>query len=92
MIDTGNNLSSTTPSALPDGNGGFTPCPQLLTEDELIRYLRIPEISSSKNYGNVIENLKRMHGLPCIYICRRSLYPLEAINEWIRNRMQKESR
>jgi len=28
-------------SVLPDGNGGFTPCPELLTEDEAIRYLRL---------------------------------------------------
>ena len=26
---------------LPDGNGGFLPCPELLTEDEAIRYLRL---------------------------------------------------
>ena len=30
-----------TPTVLPDGNGGFTPCPELLTEDETIRYLRL---------------------------------------------------
>ncbi len=26
---------------LPDGNGGYAPCPELLTEDEAIRYLRL---------------------------------------------------
>ena len=26
---------------LPNGNGSFTPCPKLLTEDEAIRYLRL---------------------------------------------------
>jgi len=26
---------------LPDGNGGFTSCPELLTEQEAIRYLRL---------------------------------------------------
>lgn len=29
------------PAVLPDGNGGFTPCPELLTEQEAIRYLRL---------------------------------------------------
>ena len=29
-----------TPVVLPDGNGGFTPCPELLTEEEAIRFLR----------------------------------------------------
>lgn len=32
------------PTILPDGNGGFTPCPQLLTEDEAIRFLRLDSI------------------------------------------------
>ena len=72
-------------AVLPDGNGGSTPCPELLTEEEVIRFLRIPEVSKSQDYHNVIENLKRMHDLPRIHICGRVLYPREAINDWIRN-------
>ena len=79
--------SSFNPSAiLPDGNGGFTPCPELLTEDELIIFLRIPEVSKSTDYHNVIENLKRMHDLPRIHMCGKPLYPLEEIREWIRKK------
>lgn len=74
------------PAVLPDGNGGFTPCPDLLTEDELIRYLRISDVSNAKNFHNVIENLKRMHGLPCIHISRQPLYPRDAIRKWIEER------
>ena len=73
-----------TPTALPDGNGGFRPCPELLTEEDLIAYLRIPQVSNSKDYHNVIENLKRAHGLPRIHICGKPLYPVEEIREWIR--------
>ena len=29
------------PTVLPDGNGGYEPCPELLTEAEAIRYLRL---------------------------------------------------
>lgn len=29
------------PAVLPDGNGSYTPCPEVLTEAEAIRYLRI---------------------------------------------------
>lgn len=71
---------------LPDGAGGFLVCPELLTEDELIRFLRIPEISVASDYHNVIENLKRMHHLPRIYMCGKPLYPRTAIMEWIRER------
>jgi hypothetical protein len=70
-------------SVLPDGNGGFTPCPELLTEEKLIRFLRIEEISSSKDYHNVIEHLKRLRSLPRIRICNKTLYPKKAIQKWI---------
>ena len=79
-----------TPVVLPDGNGGFTPCPELLTEEELIVYLRISQISTAKNYHNVIDNLKRMHGLPRIHICGKPLYPIEAIRKWIINKTTTE--
>jgi hypothetical protein len=72
-----------TPVVLPDGNGGFTPCPELLTESEVIRFLRIPEISNSKDYHNVIEHLKKIRGLPRIHICHKVLYPKKAVLEWV---------
>lgn len=61
--------------------------PELLTEAEVIVFLRIPEISNSKNFHNVIEHLKKFRGLPRIHICRRALYPKKAILEW----MEKET-
>ncbi len=75
--------SFVTLAVLSNGNGGFTVCPELLTEDELIVFLRIPEVSKSQDYHNVVENLKRMHDLPRIRICGKPLYPRKAINEWI---------
>ena len=68
---------------MPDDNGGFTPCPDLLTEDELVRFLRIPKVSDAKDYHNVIEHLKRYRGLPRIRICNKVLYPTQAILKWI---------
>ena len=73
-------------TALPHGNGGFTSYPELLTEEELVVFLRIPEVSKSKDHHNVVENLKRMHDLPRIHICGKPLYPLEEIREWIREK------
>ena len=60
---------------------------ELMIESELIQFLRIPEISNSKNYHNVIEHLKKFRGLPRIHICRKALYPKKAILEW----MEKET-
>jgi len=84
--ETKNDYTFLSTAVLPNGNGGFTPCPELLTEDELIVFLRIPEISKSENYHNVIENLKRMHDLPRIHICGRPLYPIKAIRKWIESK------
>ena len=56
---------------------------ELMTESEVVQFLRIPEISNSKDYHNVIENLKRVRGLPRIHICRKALYPKKAILEWV---------
>jgi hypothetical protein len=57
-----------------------------MTEEEVIHYLRIPEISKSTNFRNVIEHLKRMHDLPCIHISRQPLYPLDSVRKWVRNK------
>lgn len=61
------------------GDNGF----ELMTESEVVQFLRIPEISNSKDYHNVIENLKRVRGLPRIHICRKALYPKKAVLEWV---------
>jgi len=39
----------------PDGDS--VPCPTVMTEEELIQFLRIPEISNATDYRHVIENL-----------------------------------
>lgn len=57
--------------------------PALLTEQELIHFLRIPEVSKSQDYHNVIENLVRYRDLPRIHICNKKLYPKQAILQWI---------
>ena len=77
-------MSNQTPlSVLSDGNGGFTPCPELLTEEELVCFLRIPEVSKANDYSNVIANLKRMRGLPRLHLCGKTLYPTREVMKWI---------
>ena len=58
--------------------------PELMTEEELVAYLRISEISNSKDYHNVIEHLKRFRGLPRLHICNKALYPKKAIQLWVK--------
>ena len=59
--------------------------PDVMTEQELVRYLRISEFRNTGNYKNIIAHLKRYRGLPCIHICRQPLYPLLAIRDWIKD-------
>jgi len=57
--------------------------PDLLTEEELIEFLRIPEVSSSKDYHNVVSNLIRMRDLPRLHLGKKLLFPRKAILEWV---------
>jgi len=63
--------------------GKVVPTPELLTEDELAIFLRLPQISKSSNYHNVIKNLIRMRDLPRIQISNKILFPRQAILEWV---------
>jgi len=74
-------------SILPSRDGGFSPCPTVMTEEELIRFLRIPEISTATNHHHVIENLKRVHGLPRIHLCGKAVYPTDAVKQWLQQRV-----
>lgn len=67
MIESKTYTTTEIPVTLPDGHGGLKSYPNLLTEDELIRFLRIPEISKAQDYHNVIAHLKRYRNLPCIH-------------------------
>ena len=90
MIESKTYTNTEIPTTLPKGNSGFEPCLSLMTEDELIRFLRIPQISKAQNLHNVIAHLKRYRNLPCIHICRQPLYPRQAVLRWIEETTQKE--
>jgi hypothetical protein len=68
---------------LPGPDGGFGPCPIVMTEEELIQFLRISEISTAGDYRHVIENLKRKHGLPRIHLCGRTVYLTDSVKQWL---------
>ena len=82
MIRTNTNIQNEPERLMVDERSRCQPQP-LMTEAELIEFLRIPEISGSQNYHNVIEHLKKMRGLPRIHICHQVLYPQKAILEWV---------
>jgi hypothetical protein len=73
------------PANPPSPDGEFQPCPTIMTEEELVRFLRIPEISSASDHRNVIENLKRKHGLPRIHLCGKAVYLTDAVKRWLQS-------
>ena len=75
------------PAVLPGSDGAIIVCPTVMTEDELIRFLRIPEISSAANYQNVVENLKRKHDLPRIHLCGKAVYLTDSVRQWLQQRV-----
>jgi len=81
MNNTQQNITSTT--ILPSPEGEFALCPAVMTEEELIRFLRIPEISRARNHRNVIENLKRRYGLPRIHLCGKTVYLTDSVRVWL---------
>ena len=74
-------------AVMPDGS----PCPAVMTEDELVRFLRIPEVSKG-NHGFVVANLRRIKDLPCFYISNKCLYPLGAILDWLEEQQRPRRR
>jgi hypothetical protein len=62
-----------------------TPVPDLLTEQELVQFLRIPQVSKANNYTNVVKNLVRFRDLPRVKICNKLLYPRQAVLKWVEN-------
>ena len=62
-----------------------TVVPDLMTESQLIEFLHIPEISTASDYHNVVKNLIRFRDLPRIQICKKLLFPKQAVLDWINN-------
>ena len=81
MNSTQQNIKSM--AILPSSDSQFIPCPTVMTEEELIRFLRIPEISNAQSHRNVVENLKRTRGLPRIHLCGKAVYLTGAVKTWL---------
>ena len=61
----------------------ITSVPDILTEQELIEFLRIHEVSTASDYHTVVNNLIRFRNLPRIQICKKLLFPKKAVLEWV---------
>ena len=71
--------SFSAPAILPDGNGGFTPCPELLTENEAIRYLRL-DIDGPHNPNGTLKYYRDQGVLRAVRIGRNLRYPRKELD------------
>jgi len=74
--------SFSAPAILPDGNGGFTPCPELLTEDEAIRYLRL-DIDGPHNPNGTLKYYRDQGVLRAVRIGRNLRYPRKELDQMV---------
>lgn len=91
METTDKNIVFVAPAALPDGNGGFGPCPDLLTEEEAIRFLRLDTV----NIKNPVGTLRRyreaglLHG---VQISKRIFYKRTELEHFVDRLMEQNPR
>jgi hypothetical protein len=73
---------------LPDGKGGFTPCPELLTEDEAIRYLRL-DIRGPKNPAGTLKYYRDQGMLHAVRIGRNLRYPRKELDVMVQRLLSR---
>ena len=78
-------------AVLPDGNGGYTPCPDLLTEDEAIRYLRLDTINI-KNRAATLERYRKDGLLRGVQISKKIFYKRTELERFVEGLMEKNPR
>jgi len=69
-------------AVLPDGNGSFTPCPVLLTEDEAIRYLRLDTLGR-KAPSKTLQYYRERGLVKATRISNVNFYTRAALDEFV---------
>ena len=82
MESTNKNTVLYAAAVLPDGNGNFTPCPELLTTEEAIRYLRL-DIDGPAKPENTLRYYREQKKLKATKIGKKLLYSRKALNEFM---------
>ncbi|HUW19446.1 MAG TPA: hypothetical protein VMW16_09100 [Sedimentisphaerales bacterium] len=85
---TENNIVLAAPAVLPDGNGGFAPCPALLTEAEAVRYLRLDTLDL-KDPLKTLRYYREQKKLRGTFISNRLFYTRKALDEFLEEMTKK---
>ena len=69
-------------AVLPDGNGGYGPCPELLTEAEAIRYLRLDTLEL-QNPADTLRYYRNKRVLRATPISNHLFYRRQALDDFL---------
>ena len=72
------------PPVLPDGRGGYTPCPSLLTEEEAIRYLRLDTLGR-KDPAKTLQYYRERGLINATRISNVNFYLRSSLDEFLAN-------
>ena len=75
-------------SPLSDGSGGYEPCPELLTEEQAIRFLRLDE-TGTKNPSNTLRYYRERGVLRATRIGNGLFYHKDNLVEFIEKQTNK---
>jgi hypothetical protein len=78
-------------SWMPDGKGRYQPTPDLLTQRETIRYLRLDTIRT-RFPGNTLHRYRKKFGLKTVQIGRQVLYSREELKKFVEQQMVNNPR
>lgn len=87
MEDNNRSIVLSAPAVISDGNGGWQPCPNLLTPNEAVRYLRIDKLGL-KNPLNTLKYYREKGLLKGTYIGNHLFYTKQELDKFI-ERMTK---
>lgn len=77
-------------SFLPDGNNGFQPCPDVLTEEEVIRFLRLDLDDNNSDPAQTLKHYRDKGQLVAIRIGRRNRYRLEDLKIFLARKSEEK--
>ena len=76
---------------LPDGNGGYEPCPEVLTEQEAIRYLRLDTVAI-KNPAATLRRYRELGLLKGTQISKRVFYLRRQLDSFLQRLTEENPR
>ncbi len=82
MNEANKNIVFSTPAVMPDGNGGWQPCPNLLTEEEAIRYLRL-DIDGPTQPENTLKYYREKKKLKGTRVGKQLRYRRKSLEEFL---------